>query len=211
MVQIINKCLRSDSFVTQCDGQAREFSVSKPPIISSLFQEPEAANSQDDFSTRYVKCVVLSASQLKHMRRVNSLKCWLTCTELYETILHTFVLNLWSRSSSEHYLFSFICSRFSPRETFLVKMRAFWDIAPCSLVTPIDGGSTHLSDVGLLQWDYTATLQKALIFIIVAVRTLNLTFLVVATFKWSLIRRVGQTVYVYGFDFSADELLHLWK
>jgi hypothetical protein len=59
------------------------------------------------------------------------------------------------------------------------KIRAFWDVAPCSLVGadrrfrgayclyhqgddwcsthhPDDGGSTHLSNVGVLQWDYKA-------------------------------------------------------
>jgi hypothetical protein len=36
------------------------------------------------------------------------------------------------------------------------KMRGFWDIALCSLVGPVDGGSTHLWNVSLLQADDTA-------------------------------------------------------
>jgi hypothetical protein len=60
----------------------------------------------------------------------------------------------------------------------LTKMRAFWDIVPCSLVRVYrrfggtyslhhhsNVGSTLLCNVGLLQRDYTALFQKALIFI----------------------------------------------
>jgi hypothetical protein len=49
------------------------------------------------------------------------------------------------------------------------------DVAPRSLdKSPWDGRSTHLWNVGLLQRDYTS--QKALIFIISAVRTWNLKY-----------------------------------
>jgi hypothetical protein len=60
-----------------------------------------------------------------------------------------------------------------------MKIRAFWDISPCSLVgvdrrfrgmyclhhhhqSDDDGGSTHLWNVGLLQWDYTAVYPRRL-------------------------------------------------
>jgi hypothetical protein len=54
---------------------------------------------------------------------------------------------------------------------FNIKMKAFWGIAPCSIIeaqrcltsayglhhqSDDDGGSTHLSNVGLLQQDYRA-------------------------------------------------------
>jgi hypothetical protein len=46
-------------------------------------------------------------------------------------------------------------------------MRAFWDIPLCSLIGvdryyPDDRGSTHLWNVGLLQWDYTALYPRRL-------------------------------------------------
>jgi hypothetical protein len=45
-----------------------------------------------------------------------------------------------------------------------LKMRVFWDVAPCSLVAvdPDDGGSTHLLKVGLLQQGYTALYSRRL-------------------------------------------------
>jgi hypothetical protein len=62
-----------------------------------------------------------------------------------------------------------------------LKIRVFWDIAPCSLVKvdrlsevrtafirrvmnhhPEDGGSTHLWNGALLQWDYTALYLRKL-------------------------------------------------
>jgi hypothetical protein len=39
-----------------------------------------------------------------------------------------------------------------------MKFRVFWDIALYNLIgnddRPDDGGSTHLWNIGLLQWDY---------------------------------------------------------
>jgi hypothetical protein len=48
-----------------------------------------------------------------------------------------------------------------------MKIAVFWDIAPCSLFEvdqPGDGGNTHLWNVILLQRDYGAMPQKAVVF-----------------------------------------------
>jgi hypothetical protein len=57
-----------------------------------------------------------------------------------------------------------------------LKMRAFWDIAPCNLVGVDrrfrgayclhhhpDGGSPHFSNVSLLQWDYSTLYLRKLL------------------------------------------------
>jgi hypothetical protein len=43
-----------------------------------------------------------------------------------------------------------------------VKVGAFWDTAPCSLVIPDDAGSTNLWNVGLFQRNYTALYPRRL-------------------------------------------------
>jgi hypothetical protein len=83
-------------------------------------------------------------------------------------------LRVWSGSGN----------RFNGIQT--LKFRAFWDVAPCSLIgvdrrfrgtyrlhyqgdnslfithRPDDGGETHLWNVGPLQWDYMALYPRKL-------------------------------------------------
>jgi hypothetical protein len=62
------------------------------------------------------------------------------------------------------------------------KMRGFWDIALCSLVGPVDGGSTHLWNVkSTPSRRHGTTSQKTLFFILAAVWTWSLTVSTVPT------------------------------
>jgi predicted secreted protein len=59
---------------------------------------------------------------------------------------------------------------------FILKMTVYWVVAPFSLRAD-DAGSKHLLNVGKLLQIHGATTQKTVIFILAAVRTLNLTYI----------------------------------
>jgi hypothetical protein len=83
-----------------------------------------------------------------------------------------------------------IIEQFQRRNMQHQKMTVFWDVAPCSLLEIDrrfrgacclhdrcdDGGSKHLWNIGQFLRDCTATSQKAVIFVLAAVRTPNITW-----------------------------------
>jgi hypothetical protein len=63
---------------------------------------------------------------------------------------------------AERYLFCRV-SKKTEHQVRELKMRAFWGIAPCSLVDRRSRGSTHVWNVGLLKRDYMALYLRRLL------------------------------------------------